>query len=145
MKKTQILLVVALIVIIIALFYFISSPSLPTSQSNETYLAALKSSGGTTLVVPPDLLSATQISTSSLELVWTDPNSKESGYIIFRGSGDNYLLQSELARVGTNVTKYVDTKIVPGAIYSYSIRPYIAKGRQLSLYAASNLMVVTTP
>lgn len=142
MKKTPILLAIVAVAIVVALFYFMSSSSLLTTGNNESNLAASKGFSGSS-IVPPELISVTQTSTSSLELVWTDPNTKESGYIIFRGSGDNYLLQPQYAKVGANVTKFVDTNIIPGTIYSYSIRPYISKGSQMSLYPSSNLVVVT--
>ncbi|MDD5165281.1 MAG: fibronectin type III domain-containing protein [Candidatus Pacebacteria bacterium] len=142
MKKIYILLIVIVIAVIVALFYFTSGSPALTTENNESNLAAAKGFSGSS-IVPPEIISVMQTSTSTFELVWTDPNSKESGYMIFRGSGDNYLLQPQYAKVGANVTKFVDTKIVPGMTYSYSVRPYISKGNQMSLYPSSNLVVVT--
>lgn len=146
--KDNYVFVAGFILIALAVIYLLyrdySIRNIPASLSQGADLVAASKGSIGSSVYPPELISATQTSTSSIELVWTDPNLKETGYIVFRGSGDNYLLQKELYRSGQNAVKYIDTAVVPGMTYSYSIRPYVTKGRQFSLYQSSNLIVITT-
>jgi hypothetical protein len=142
MKKISIWVVLVVLAIIALILYFWSGSSLPTSENNEAYTAASKTSVPGPTIVAPEITSVTQ-SSAGMQIVWTDPNSKESGYIVFRGVGDNYLLQTQLVKLGANVTSYTDKDIVPGTVYSYAVRPYVTNGKGFTLYPSSNLVVVT--
>ena len=77
----------------------------------------------TTLVAPPAApngLAATAISSSQINLSWTDV-SNETGYKIERktGSGGTY---SQVGTVGANVTTYSDTGLIVNTTYYYRIR-----------------------
>jgi titin len=75
----------------------------------------------------PSGLSATAVSTTQINLSWTDNASNETGFKIERkiGSGGTY---SEIATVGTNVTTYNDTGLSPTTIYYYRVRATNAIG-----------------
>jgi subtilisin family serine protease len=81
----------------------------------------------------PTGLSATKVSSSQVDLSWTDHSDKEEGFIIERNSGDGAPF-SQIASVGPNVTSYSDTGLSP-AVYIYRVRVY---GTDLGDYAYSN-------
>ena len=81
-------------------------------------------SGITPLLIPTSL-SATAISSSQINLTWTDNSSSESGYKIEQSPVDN-LHYSEIGIVGPNVTAYSDTGLSGGTKYYYRVRAYNA-------------------
>jgi hypothetical protein len=68
----------------------------------------------------PSGLSATAVSTSQINLTWTDNSSNEDNFLIER-SADNMTF-SQIAVVGPNVTSYSDTGLVESATYYYRVR-----------------------
>jgi len=85
----------------------------------------------TTSNVPPlapTNLTASTISSSGINISWTDNSSDETGFKIERktGSGGIY---SQIATVGANViTIYSDTGLTSGTTYYYRVRAYNAAG-----------------
>ncbi|MFN8007377.1 MAG: fibronectin type III domain-containing protein [Terriglobia bacterium] len=75
----------------------------------------------------PSGLTATKISTSQINLSWTDTSGNESGFRIERklGVGGTY---SEIAVVGINVTTYSNTGLNNGSVYYYRVRAYNGAG-----------------
>lgn len=75
----------------------------------------------------PSGLSATPISSSEINLAWTDNATNEQGYKIERklGVGGTY---AEIATVGAGVTSYSDTGLAPDTTYYYRVRAYNAGG-----------------
>ncbi|MFN8007242.1 MAG: fibronectin type III domain-containing protein [Terriglobia bacterium] len=75
----------------------------------------------------PSGLTATKISTSQINLSWTDNSGNESGFRIERklGVGGTY---SEIAVVGVNVTTYSNTGLNNGSVYYYRVRAYNGAG-----------------
>ncbi|RJQ49682.1 MAG: DUF2341 domain-containing protein [Nitrospiraceae bacterium] len=75
----------------------------------------------------PSLLSATAISSSQINLSWTDNSNTESGYKIERkiGTGGTY---TQVVDIGKDVIMYFDTGLTKGTTYYYKIRAYNSFG-----------------
>ncbi len=77
----------------------------------------------TTPLVPPAApsnLLAVPISSSQVNLTWTDGSSNESGFRIERATGAG--AYSQIALVGANIVAFNDTALSPATSYSYRIR-----------------------
>ncbi|MFY0650683.1 MAG: carbohydrate-binding protein [Cyclobacteriaceae bacterium] len=73
----------------------------------------------------PTTLAASAISYSELQVTWTDNSTNEAGFIIERGSGDNFEV---IALVDADVTSFSDTDLDPETSYSYRIYSYNSAG-----------------
>jgi len=75
----------------------------------------------------PSVLLATAVSTSQIDLTWTDNSSGESGFKIEKktGSGGTY---SQIATVVPNVISYSDTGLSEATTYYYRVRACNAIG-----------------
>ena len=80
--------------------------------------------GITTLSVPT-ALTATAVSSSQINLTWTDNSVAETGYKIEQSPVDN-LHYTEIATVGPNVTSYNAIGLSEGTKYYYRVRAYNA-------------------
>jgi hypothetical protein len=82
----------------------------------------------TTLSAPPapTNLSATAVSSSQIDLSWTDNASTETGFRIQRAVGTAAF--TEIAVVTANVTTYADTSLSAATQYRYRVRAYNAIG-----------------
>jgi hypothetical protein len=83
-----------------------------------------------TIIPPPNAptsLSAQTVSSSQIDLSWTDNSDNETGFRIERktGAAGSY---SQIDTVGANTTGYNDTDLVPETSYYYRIRAYNAGG-----------------
>jgi titin len=77
---------------------------------------------GTTPLATPTSLTATIVSTTQVNLTWTDNSRTETAYLIERKatSGGNY---SQIGSVSMNVTSYTDTyNFASGTTYYYQVR-----------------------
>ena len=93
--------------------------------------------------VAPSGLSATSISSSQINLSWTDNATNETGFKIERktGSGGTY---AQIATTGADVTTYNDTGLTEGTTYFYRVRATNAVGD--SAYSAeASATTGTTP
>lgn len=81
--------------------------------------------GATTLLSTPTNLVATPISSSQINLTWTDHTATESGFKIERktGAAGTY---AEIVTVGANVMAYSNTGLAAGTQYFYRVRAYNA-------------------
>lgn len=78
----------------------------------------------------PSNLSAAAVSSTQINLSWTDNASNELGYRVER-SPDNTSF-SEIATIGPNGTSYTDTGLNAGTPYWYRVRAYNAVGPSAS-------------
>jgi hypothetical protein len=70
---------------------------------------------------PPSGLAATALSSTEIDVAWTDASSNETGFKIERktGAGGTF---TEIATVGMNVTAYSDTGLTANTEYFYRVR-----------------------
>src|SRR5207302_7281827 len=68
----------------------------------------------------PSNLTATTVSTSQINLSWTDNSTGEDGFKIEQ-STDNVTF-TQIATVGANVTSYSDTGLTASTTYYYRVR-----------------------
>ena len=73
-------------------------------------------------------MSATAVSSSQINLSWTDSDSTEAGFKIERCSGAGCSDFAQIATVGTNVTSYSNTGLTALTSYSYRVRAYNTAG-----------------
>lgn len=85
-----------------------------SSYSNEA--------SATTQINPPAGLSSTAISTSQINLSWTDNSQTEEGFKIERKSAGGDFVQ--IATIGPNVSTYSNTGLNPATSYTYRVRAY---------------------
>ncbi len=74
----------------------------------------------------PTSLSVNVISSSRIELSWTDRSNNETGFKIERKTGSGSY--SEIATVGSNTTIYTDTGLSSDVTYTYRVRAYNGAG-----------------
>jgi hypothetical protein len=90
--------------------------------------------------VAPSDPTAAAVSSSQINLAWTDNSDNEDGFKIERCTGAGCTAFSQIATVGGNVTTYSNTGLAGSTTYTYRIRAYNAGGN--SDY--SNLASATT-
>lgn len=83
----------------------------------------------------PSGLTATAVSTSQIDLAWTDNSTDEDGFRIERGADG--ITFTEIATVGTNVTNYSNGGLAAGTTYHYRVRAYNAAGNSSYSNSAS--------
>ncbi len=94
-----------------------------------------------TTVVPASTsnLVGTVVSTTELNLSWTDNSTNETGFKIERKTGaGSYVV---VASTTTDISTYSDTGLTPGATYTYRVYSYNAVGNSLTY---SNELSLTT-
>ena len=106
------------------------------AQGNSMYSSEVNT---TTLPVAPSGLSATEQSSSRIDLAWTDNSGGETGYRIERktGAGGTY---SQVGTVGANLTSYSNTGLSASTTYYYRVMAYNVTGDS----AQSNEVNATT-
>ena len=76
----------------------------------------------------PSSLTATAISTSQINLAWTDNSANEDGFKIERCTGTGCTNFVQIAIVGANVRNYSNTGLNKNTTYTYRVRAYNASG-----------------
>jgi PKD repeat protein len=76
----------------------------------------------------PSSLTASAISTSQVNLAWTDNASNEDGFKVERCSGNNCTNFTQVATVGANVRNYSNTGLNKNTVYTYRVRSYNSVG-----------------
>jgi uncharacterized protein (TIGR02145 family) len=85
----------------------------------------------TTTVVPiaPNGLTATVVSTTQVNLSWTDNSTNESGYKIQRKSaGGNF---TDVGSTGADIATFSDQGLTPNTSYTYRVYSYNSAGNSL--------------
>jgi len=88
----------------------------------------------------PSLLGATAVSTSQINLSWTDNAGNEDGINIERCTGATCTNFAQVASLGPNTTSYQNTGLAASTTYRYRVRAFNAGGS--SPY--SNIAAATT-
>ena len=78
-----------------------------------------------TTPVTPTGLNAQVISSSQINLTWTDNSNNEDGFKIERSTGSSF---TQIATVGPNVRNYASTGLAANKNYSYRVRAYNVRG-----------------
>jgi subtilisin len=77
---------------------------------------------------PPSALSATAVSSSRIDLSWTDNSNNESGFKIERCTGASCSDFAVITSLGAGVTSYPNTGLQASTNYTYRVRAYNAGG-----------------
>ena len=87
-----------------------------SGNSNEAYALTFSLS----YIAPPTSLSAVAVSSSAINLAWTDNSNNETAFIIERSatSGSNY---AQVGATGANITTYADSGLNPATTYYYIV------------------------
>jgi len=73
-------------------------------------------------------LTATAVSTSQINLSWTDNSGDENGFKIERCQGNNCTNFVEIAQVPANTSSYPDSGLLSNTFYRYQVRAFNAAG-----------------
>src|SRR5213079_1921338 len=96
-------------------------------------------------VADPTSLSATAVSSTQVNLGWTDNASNETNYLVQR-STDGGVTWTNLATLGANATSYSDTTVSASSSYAYRVQAYNATlNSNFSNIASVNTPAVPTP
>lgn len=98
-------------------------------------VAAFRAAAATTPPASPTALGASAVSSSQVNLSWSDNATDESGFRIER-SADGVGF-TEIATVGTNVTSYSSTGLNASTWYWYQVRAYNSAGNSAYTNMAS--------
>jgi subtilase family serine protease len=89
----------------------------------------------------PTLTSATAVSPTEIDLVWTNPaSSTATANLVSRCNGTNCAPATQIATLGAGVTGYQDKSVTPSTSYTYVIEATNSGGS-----ASSNALSATTP
>jgi hypothetical protein len=88
----------------------------------------------------PSNLTATAVSTSQINLAWTDNSNNEQGFKIERCQGNACTNFVEIAQVGANVTTFPNTGLARNTRYRYRVRAFNGGGNS----AYSNIATART-
>jgi Galactose oxidase-like, Early set domain/Fibronectin type III domain/Glyoxal oxidase N-terminus len=118
------------------------SPTATTTPSATPTATATATPTPTATATPkpaaPTNLVATAVSSSQINLSWTDNSNNETGFKVERSTNGTKFKQ--LANVGANVTTYSNTRLSRATTYYYRVRAYNAGGNS----AYSNVASATT-
>lgn len=87
----------------------------------------------------PTNLTATAVSSTQINLTWTDNATNETGYYVERRTGTG--TYSRIATLATNTTSYANTGLAAGTTYTYRVQAYNAS----AVSGYSNEASATTP
>lgn len=91
--------------------------------SYENFLMAATVAVPILVVEPPANLTATAITSTEIDLNWSDMSSNENGFSIERKT-EIFGTYNEIAVVGSNVTSYQDKSIATNITYYYRLRAF---------------------
>jgi subtilisin family serine protease len=95
------------------------------SYRSGDYSAYSETANVTTKMAAPTGMSATAISETEIDLVWSDNSNDEEGFIIERKAGVSGTY-GETGRVPANAEAYSDTGLAPGTTYYYRVSAFAA-------------------
>lgn len=112
------------------------------TPANDLDLLVLQYDAGA--LSPPTALSATALSSTSVQLSWTDNSNNEEGFKIERKQGEfgDYTL---LTTVGPDVSSYTDNELSANNYYYYRVRSYNATNGDSHYSNESHALTVFAP
>jgi acid phosphatase type 7 len=111
------------------------------SSSFSNTASATTSAAPPALPAAPSALTATAVSSTRINLAWTDNSGNESGFKIERCKNVNCTNFAQIAQVGANVTTFADTGVSKNTSYSYRVRAFNGGGNS----SYSNTATAKTP
>ncbi len=105
----------------------IQEPLLDVSNTGIFNPVLILGSGGTPPAAPTNL-AASAVSSSQINLTWSDSDATEDGFKIERCTGAGCGDFTQIATVGANVTSYANTGLTASTSYSYRVRAYNTGG-----------------
>jgi hypothetical protein len=128
-----------------------------TTTTYQYYIVASNASGispatytATIPYQPMNLTTAQGTTAGKVKLTWTDKSSNETGFEVYRKSGDclSASTWAKVASLGANKNTWTDAGRTSGSTYAYKIRGYTKSGSVLSVYGYSmycNCVSATAP
>jgi glucose/arabinose dehydrogenase len=115
--------------------------NITTPSANTTYTATLTARGTSpSPPAPPTGLTANAVSSTQINLSWTDASANETGFRIERCRGAGCTNFAQISTAGANATTVNDTGLIASTRYRYRVRAYNATGNS----AYGNLAEATT-
>ncbi|MFH1226477.1 MAG: SBBP repeat-containing protein, partial [Planctomycetota bacterium] len=99
---------------------------------------------GATPINPPSALNTEVISSSQINLTWTDNSAVGPGFKIERKTGTGGIY-AQIALVEAGITSYSDTGLTDGTVYYYRVRAYNASGDSDYSNEASPAIALNAP
>jgi len=93
----------------------------------------------------PSNLSATAISSTQINLAWTDNSTNEDGFRVERCSGAGCTNFVQIAQLGSNVSSYSNTGLIAATNYSYRVRAFNSAGDSANSSTASATTLQSSP
>jgi hypothetical protein len=81
------------------------------------------------------------VSTTQINLSWTDNSDNEQGFSIERCTGNGCTNFAQIATAGANVTSFLNSGLTKNTWYRFRVRAFNASGNS----AFSNIVQVKTP
>lgn len=100
------------------------------ATGNSAYTSVVSGTTPGTTPSAPSALNVAVVSSSQLNLSWTDNSTNETGFRIERSTGTS-TTYAEIATVGANVTTYSNTGLTAATQYNYRVRAYNAAGNSV--------------
>ncbi len=104
------------------------------------YFSIVKGAVAPVIPAAPSNLAATTISTSQINLSWTDNSTNETGFRIERCKNATCTNFVEVAQVGANVTTFSNTGLTKNSTYRFRVRAFNTDGNS----AYSNIAAAKT-
>jgi len=101
------------------------------------FFSIVKGVAGPATPAAPTNLAATTVSTTQINLSWTDNSSDETGFRIERCTGASCTNFTQVAEVGANVTTFANTGLTKNTTYTYRVRAFNTGGNSAYSNVAS--------
>jgi hypothetical protein len=111
-----------------------------SDSSDSAFTASISATAGGSVPNPPSGLTASVVSSSQINLSWTDNSTNETGFEVKRAKDSNFMVDVVWVG-GIQGTTYASTGLSSGTTYFYKVRAQGTAGSS----AYSNTVSATTP